>query len=114
MRLNSQQPHLYFHGQSNISSISFSPEKRSIQKKSKSDDSLTPLSLFITHRTNVSQIEIIENTENTYLDLKTQQMARGGGEKKKNYPLCVVNLYKIYRNYSMTSMTPKTTVSSNV
>lgn len=83
-RLNSQQPHLYFHGQSNISSISFSPEKRSIQKKSKSDDSLTLLSLFITHRTNVSQIEITENIENTYLDLKTQQMAGGGEEKKKN------------------------------
>lgn len=27
-RMNSQQPHLYFHGQSNISSISFSPEKK--------------------------------------------------------------------------------------
>lgn len=56
MRLNSQQPHLYFHGQSNISSISFSPEKRSIQKKSKSDDSLTPLAFMqLTGQTLVKQ-----------------------------------------------------------
>lgn len=87
MRLNSQQPHLYFHGQSNISSISFSPEKRSIQKKSKSDDSLTPLAFMQLTGQILLKIEIRKNIENTYLDLKTQQMAGGegaGGERKKN------------------------------
>lgn len=55
--------------------------------------------LYITNRTNVSQIEIIENT---YLDLKTQQMAGVGGRKEEKLAsLCSKSLQN-YRNYSMT------------
>jgi hypothetical protein len=99
MRVNSQQPHLYFHGQSNISSISFSPEKRSIQKKSKSDDSLTLLAIMQLKR----QMLVKQNYKiyrKTYLDSKTQQMA--GEEKRRQISIFVqctfTNFTRLFNN----------------
>lgn len=66
------------------------------------------------NRINISQIEIIKSIEDTYLDLKTQQMAKGRGRRRKEEKLAFLcsNPYKCYRNYSTTATnnTPKTTV----
>lgn len=65
----------------------FPQRKEAIQKKSKSGDSLTPLAFMQLTGQILLKIEIRINIENTYLDLKTQQMAGGegvGGERKKN------------------------------
>ena len=50
---------------------------------------------------------MIENIENTYLDLKTQQMAEGEKKEEKLASPCSKSSWTL-QNYSTTDMTPKT------